>query len=243
MGGAQAGEAPPARRRRLREPTTWTTSIRRGAAAIIKEANRRIYERAADDARGIRHGNDDHRRACRGRRARHRPRRRLPGVSARGGSPSSSPTTTSRRRPAQRAHYPEEADTIPSGRDLRAPPARTAKSTSTRSRSRPRATPLTRFDGLTTMVDDDRDPGPVTRARPRAGGQGTSSRRRTRPVERDNITVVLPGGRGPSELEDTMVASGRPRPDDDLKDTLTGPRPRRRGPARCGRRGANGARR
>jgi protein phosphatase len=79
-------------------------------------------------------------------------------------------------------------------------------------------------DGLTTMVDDEEIRDLVTRARDlEQAGKGLVKAANKAGGE-DNITVVLfRVAGGPSELEDTVVASGNGRAqDDDLEDTLTG---------------------
>ena len=79
-------------------------------------------------------------------------------------------------------------------------------------------------DGLTTMVDDEEIRDLVTRARDlEQAGKGLVKAANKAGGE-DNITVVLfRVAAGPSELEDTVVASGNGRgQDDDLEDTLTG---------------------
>ena len=79
-------------------------------------------------------------------------------------------------------------------------------------------------DGLTTMVDDEEIRDLVTRARDlEQAGKGLVKAANKAGGE-DNITVVLfRVAAGPSELEDTVVASGNGRgQDEDLEDTLTG---------------------
>lgn len=79
-------------------------------------------------------------------------------------------------------------------------------------------------DGLTTMVDDEEIRDLVTRAGDLdQAGKGLVKAANKAGGE-DNITVVLfRVAGGPSELEDTVVASGNGRgQDDDLEDTLTG---------------------
>jgi PPM family protein phosphatase len=79
-------------------------------------------------------------------------------------------------------------------------------------------------DGLTTMVDDEEIRDLVTRASDlEQAGKGLVKAANKAGGE-DNITVVLfRVAGGPSELEDTVVASGNGRgQDEDLEDTLTG---------------------
>ena len=79
-------------------------------------------------------------------------------------------------------------------------------------------------DGLTTMVDDEEIRGVVTKAEDLdQAGKGLVKAANKAGGE-DNITVVLFRiAEGESELEDTVVASGNGRgQDDDLEDTLTG---------------------
>ncbi|HLM92520.1 MAG TPA: Stp1/IreP family PP2C-type Ser/Thr phosphatase [Gaiellaceae bacterium] len=79
-------------------------------------------------------------------------------------------------------------------------------------------------DGLTTMVDDEEIRDLVTRASDlEQAGKGLVKAANKAGGE-DNITVVLfRVAGGPGELEDTVVASGNGRgQDEDLEDTLTG---------------------
>lgn len=79
-------------------------------------------------------------------------------------------------------------------------------------------------DGLTTMVEDEEIRDLVMRARDlEQAGKGLV-RAANKAGGEDNITVVLfRVSGGPSELEDTVVASGNGRGhDEDLEDTLTG---------------------
>ena len=230
MGGAQAGEVASrlaaAAFREFHDADDLDPEKR--LAAIIKEANRRIYERAADDAQVsgmgttitaalvaadalvIGHVGDS--RAYR----------------LRGGKFEQLTDDHSLVADLVRSGRitPEEADTHPQ------------RSVITRALGTDREVDVDTFtvqaesddlflicsDGLTTMVDDEEirdlvDAG----ARPRAGGQGTRQGGEQGRWRGQHHGRPVPGGRGPSELEDTVVASGNGRAqDDDLEDTLTG---------------------
>ena len=230
MGGAQAGEVASrlaaAAFREFHDADDLDPEKR--LAAIIKEANRRIYERAADDAQVsgmgttitaalvaadalvIGHVGDS--RAYR----------------LRGGKFEQLTDDHSLVADLVRSGRitPEEADTHPQ------------RSVITRALGTDREVDVDTFtvqaesddlflicsDGLTTMVDDEEIRDLVTRARDlEQAGKGLVKAANKAGGE-DNITVVLfRVAGGPSELEDTMVASGNGRAqDDDLEDTLTG---------------------
>ena len=230
MGGAQAGEVASrlaaAAFREFHDADDLDPEKR--LAAIIKEANRRIYERAADDAQVsgmgttitaalvaadalvIGHVGDS--RAYR----------------LRGGKFEQLTDDHSLVADLVRSGRitPEEADTHPQ------------RSVITRALGTDREVDVDTFtvqaesddlflicsDGLTTMVDDEEIRDLVTRAGDlEQAGKGLVKAANKAGGE-DNITVVLfRVAGGPSELEDTMVASvnGRAQ-DDDLEDTLTG---------------------
>ena len=230
MGGAQAGEVASrlaaAAFREFHDADDLDPEKR--LAAIIKEANRRIYERAADDAQVsgmgttitaalvavdalvIGHVGDS--RAYR----------------LRGGKFEQLTDDHSLVADLVRSGRitPEEADTHPQ------------RSVITRALGTDREVDVDTFtvqaesddlflicsDGLTTMVDDEEIRDIVTRARDlEQAGKGLVKAANKAGGE-DNITVVLfRVAGGPSELEDTVVASGNGRAqDDDLEDTLTG---------------------
>lgn len=79
-------------------------------------------------------------------------------------------------------------------------------------------------DGLTTMVDDEEIRGLMTRASDLDQAGKGLVKAANRAGGEDNITVVLFRlAEGESQLEDTVVASGNGRgQDEDLEDTLTG---------------------
>jgi PPM family protein phosphatase len=230
MGGAQAGEVASrlaaAAFREFHDADDLDPEKR--LAAIIKEANRRIYERAADDAQVsgmgttitaalvaadalvIGHVGDS--RAYR----------------LRGGKFEQLTDDHSLVADLVRSGRitPEEADTHPQ------------RSVITRALGTDREVDVDTFtvraesddlflicsDGLTTMVDDEEIRDLVTRAGDlEQAGKGLVKAANKAGGE-DNITVVLFRlAGGPSELEDTMVASENGRAqDDDLEDTLTG---------------------
>jgi PPM family protein phosphatase len=230
MGGAQAGEVASrlaaAAFREFHDADDLDPEKR--LAAIIKEANRRIYERAADDAQVsgmgttitaalvaadalvIGHVGDS--RAYR----------------LRGGKFEQLTDDHSLVADLVRSGRitPEEADTHPQ------------RSVITRALGTDREVDVDTFtvraesddlflicsDGLTTMVDDEEIRDLVTRAGDlEQAGKGLVKAANKAGGE-DNITVVLFRlAGGPSELEDTVVASGNGRAqDDDLEDTLTG---------------------
>jgi len=230
MGGAQAGEVASrlaaAAFREFHDADDLDPEKR--LAAIIKEANRRIYERAADDAQVsgmgttitaalvaadalvIGHVGDS--RAYR----------------LRGGKFEQLTDDHSLVADLVRSGRitPEEADTHPQ------------RSVITRALGTDREVDVDTFtvqaesddlflicsDGLTTMVDDEEIRDLVTRAGDlEQAGKGLVKAANKAGGE-DNITVVLfRVAGGPSELEDTVVASGNGRAqDDDLEDTLTG---------------------
>jgi serine/threonine protein phosphatase PrpC len=230
MGGAQAGEVASrlaaAAFREFHDADDLDPEKR--LAAIIKEANRRIYERAADDAQVsgmgttitaalvagdalvIGHVGDS--RAYR----------------LRGGKFEQLTDDHSLVADLVRSGRitPEEADSHPQ------------RSVITRALGTDRKVDVDTFtvqaesddlflicsDGLTTMVDDEEIRDLVTRAGDlEQAGKGLVKAANKAGGE-DNITVVLFRlAGGPSELEDTVVASGNGRAqDDDLEDTLTG---------------------
>jgi len=230
MGGAQAGEVASrlaaAAFREFHDADDLDPEKR--LAAIIKEANRRIYERAADDAQVsgmgttitaalvaadalvIGHVGDS--RAYR----------------LRGGKFEQLTDDHSLVADLVRSGRitPEEADTHPQ------------RSVITRALGTDREVDVDTFtvqaesddlflicsDGLTTMVDDTEIRDLVTRASDlEQAGKGLVKAANKAGGE-DNITVVLfRVAGGPSDLEDTVVASGNGRAkDDDLEDTLTG---------------------
>ena len=230
MGGAQAGEVASrlaaAAFREFHEADELDPEER--LAAIIQEANRRIFERAADDAQVsgmgttitaalvagealvIGHVGDS--RAYR----------------LRGGKFEQLTDDHSLVADLVRSGRitPEEADAHPQ------------RSVITRALGTDREVDVDTFtvpaesddlflicsDGLTTMVDDEEIRDLVTRAGDLdQAGKGLVKAANKAGGE-DNITVVLfRVAGGPSELEDTVVASGNGRgQDDDLEDTLTG---------------------
>jgi PPM family protein phosphatase len=230
MGGAQAGEVASrlaaAAFREFHDADDLDPEKR--LAAIIKEANRRIYERAADDAQVsgmgttitaalvaadalvIGHVGDS--RAYR----------------LRGGKFEQLTDDHSLVADLVRSGRitPEEADAHPQ------------RSVITRALGTDSEVDVDTFtvpaesddlflicsDGLTTMVDDEQIRDLVTRAQDlEQAGKGLVKAANKAGGE-DNITVVLFRlAGGPSELEDTVVASGNGRgQDEDLEDTLTG---------------------
>jgi serine/threonine protein phosphatase PrpC len=230
MGGAQAGEVASrlaaAAFREFHDADDLHPEKR--LAAIIKEANRRIYERAADDAQVsgmgttitaalvaadalvIGHVGDS--RAYR----------------LRGGKFEQLTDDHSLVADLVRSGRitPEEADAHPQ------------RSVITRALGTDSEVDVDTFtvpaesddlflicsDGLTTMVDDEQIRDLVTRAQDlEQAGKGLVKAANKAGGE-DNITVVLFRlAGGPSELEDTVVASGNGRgQDEDLEDTLTG---------------------
>ena len=230
MGGAQAGEVASrlaaAAFREFHDADDLHPEKR--LAAIIKEANRRIYERAADDAQVsgmgttitaalvaadalvIGHVGDS--RAYR----------------LRGGKFEQLTDDHSLVADLVRSGRitPEEADAHPQ------------RSVITRALGTDREVDVDTFtvpaesddlflicsDGLTTMVDDEEIRDLVTRAQDlEQAGKGLVKAANKAGGE-DNITVVLFRLAGESsELEDTVVASGNGRgQDEDLEDTLTG---------------------
>ena len=230
MGGAQAGEVASrlaaAAFREFHDADELDPEER--LAAIIQEANRRIYERAADDAQVsgmgttitaalvvaealvIGHVGDS--RAYR----------------LRGGKFEQLTEDHSLVADLVRSGRitPEEADAHPQ------------RSVITRALGTDREVDVDTFtvpaesddlflicsDGLTTMVGDEEIRDLVTRARDLdQAGKGLVKAANKAGGE-DNITVVLFRVAGaPSELEDTVVASGNGRgQDEDLEDTLTG---------------------
>ena len=230
MGGAQAGEVASrlaaAAFREFHDADDLDPEKR--LAAIIKEANRRIYERAADDAQVsgmgttitaalvaadalvIGHVGDS--RAYR----------------LRGGKFEQLTDDHSLVADLVRSGRitPEEADTHPQRsvitRALGTDPEVDVDTFTVHAESDDLF--LICSDGLTTMVDVEEIRDLVTRARDlEQAGKGLVKAANKAGGE-DNITVVLfRVAGGPSELEDTMVASGNGRPqDDDLEDTLTG---------------------
>ena len=230
MGGAQAGEVASrlaaAAFREFHDADDLDPEKR--LAAIIKEANRRIYERAADDAQVsgmgttitaalvvadalvIGHVGDSRAYRLRGEKFEQlTDDHSLVADLVRSGRIT-----------------PEEADAHPQ------------RSVITRALGTDREVDVDTFtvsaenddfflicsDGLTTMVDDEEIRDLVTRARDLdQAGKGLVKAANKAGGE-DNITVVLFRVAGePSELEDTVVASGNGRgQDDDLEDTLTG---------------------
>jgi serine/threonine protein phosphatase PrpC len=230
MGGAQAGEVASrlaaAAFREFHDADELDPEER--LAAIIQEANRRIYERAADDAQVsgmgttitaalvvaealvIGHVGDS--RAYR----------------LRGGKFEQLTEDHSLVADLVRSGRitPEEADAHPQ------------RSVITRALGTDREVDVDTFtvpaesddlflicsDGLTTMVGDEEIRELVTRARDLdQAGKGLVKAANKAGGE-DNITVVLFRVAGaPSELEDTVVGSGNGRcQDEDLEDTLTG---------------------
>jgi PPM family protein phosphatase len=230
MGGAQAGEVASrlaaAAFREFHDADDLHPEKR--LAAIIKEANRRIYERAADDAQVsgmgttitaalvaadalvIGHVGDS--RAYR----------------LRGGKFEQLTDDHSLVADLVRSGRitPEEADAHPQ------------RSVITRALGTDSEVDVDTFtvpaesddlflicsDGLTTMVDDEQIRDLVTRAQDlEQAGKGLVKAANKAGGE-DNITVVLFRlAGGPSELENTVVASGNGRgQDEDLEDTLTG---------------------
>jgi serine/threonine protein phosphatase PrpC len=230
MGGAQAGEVASrlaaAAFREFHDADDLDPEKR--LAAIIKEANRRIYERAADDAQVsgmgttitaalvaadalvIGHVGDS--RAYR----------------LRGGKFEQLTDDHSLVADLVRSGRitPEEADAHPQ------------RSVITRALGTDSEVDVDTFtvpaesddlflicsDGLTTMVDDEQIRDLVTRAQDlEQAGKGLVKAANKAGGE-DNITVVLFRlAGGPSELENTVVASGNGRgQDEDLEDTLTG---------------------
>jgi serine/threonine protein phosphatase PrpC len=230
MGGAQAGEVASrlaaAAFREFHDADDLHPEKR--LAAIIKEANRRIYERAADDAQVsgmgttitaalvaadalvIGHVGDS--RAYR----------------LRGGKFEQLTDDHSLVADLVRSGRitPEEADAHPQ------------RSVITRALGTDSEVDVDTFtvpaesddlflicsDGLTTMVDNEQIRDLVTRAQDlEQAGKGLVKAANKAGGE-DNITVVLFRlAGGPSELENTVVASGNGRgQDEDLEDTLTG---------------------
>jgi len=230
MGGAQAGEVASrlaaAAFREFHDADDLDPEKR--LAAIIKEANRRIYERAADDAQVsgmgttitaalvaadalvIGHVGDS--RAYR----------------LRGGEFEQLTDDHSLVADLVRSGRitPEEADTHPQRsvitRALGTDPEVDVDTFAVQAESDDLF--LICSDGLTTMVDDAEIRDLVTRASDlEQAGKGLVKAANKAGGE-DNITVVLfRVAGGPSDLEDTVVASGNGRAqDDDLEDTLTG---------------------
>jgi serine/threonine protein phosphatase PrpC len=230
MGGAQAGEVASrlaaAAFREFHEADELDPEER--LAAIIQEANRRIFERAADDAQVSGMGTTitaalvadealviGHVGDSRAYRLRDRKFEQLTDDHSLVADLVRSGRIT-----------PEEADAHPQ------------RSVITRALGTDREVDVDTFtvpaerddlflicsDGLTTMVDDEEIRDLVTQARDLdQAGKGLVKAANKAGGE-DNITVVLFRlAGGPSELEDTVVASGNGRgQDDDLEDTLTG---------------------
>jgi protein phosphatase len=229
MGGAQAGEVASrlaaAAFREFRDADDLDPQAR--LAAIIQEANRRIYERASEDAQvsgmgttitaalvaadGLVIGHVGDSRAYRLRAGKFEQLtddHSLVADLVRSGRIT-----------------PEEADTHPQ------------RSVITRALGTDREVDVDTFtvaaeaddlfllcsDGLTTMIDDEEIRDLVTRSGDlEQAGKGLVKAANKAGGE-DNITVVLfrlSGGQ--SEIEDTVVAAGNGRQDEDLEDTLTG---------------------
>jgi protein phosphatase len=230
MGGAQAGEVASrlaaAAFREFHEADELDPEER--LAAIIQEANRRIFERAADDAQVSGMGTTitaalvadealviGHVGDSRAYRLRDGKFEQLTDDHSLVADLVRSGRIT-----------PEEADAHPQ------------RSVITRALGTDREVDVDTFtvpaesndlflicsDGLTTMVDDEEIRTLVTRASDLdQAGKGLVKAANKAGGE-DNITVVLfRVAGGPRELEDTVVASGNGRgQDDDLEDTLTG---------------------
>ncbi len=230
MGGAQAGEVASrlaaAAFREFHSADELDPEAR--LAAIIQEANRRIYERASEDAQvsgmgttitaalvaadGLAIGHVGDSRAYR----------------LRGGKFEQLTDDHSLVADLVRSGRitPEEADTHPQ------------RSVITRALGTDREVDVDTFaveaesedlfllcsDGLTTMVDDEEIRDLVTRAGDLDQAAKGLVKAANKAGGEDNITVVLFRlAEGESELEDTVVASGNGRgQDEDLEDTLTG---------------------
>jgi serine/threonine protein phosphatase PrpC len=231
MGGAQAGEVASrlaaAAFREFHDADDLDPEERVGA--IIQEANRRIYERARDDAQASGMGTTITAALVSG-----------PGVAVgHVGDSRAYRLHEGRLEQLTEDHSlvadlvrsgrltPEEADTHPQRsvitRALGTDPEVDVDTFT--AEAEPGDVFLLSSDGLTTMVGDEEIAQAVSRADTLEQAAKTLVRAANRAGGEDNITVVLFKLEGaPSELEDTAIAGPNGRGDDttDLEDTLSG---------------------